>query len=56
VTAHACAVLPVRGRAREEFSQLPYHIFAGYVTSCLARQLGRLPFQADRPPRAPQGT
>jgi len=55
VAAHASAVLPVQGRTREEFSPLLYHIFAGYVASHLARQLGRLPFQADRPPRTPQG-
>ena len=53
VAAHAQAVLPVRGQAREEFSPLLYHIFAAYTASHLARQLGRLPFQADRPPRTP---
>jgi glutamine---fructose-6-phosphate transaminase (isomerizing) len=51
VAAHASAALPVQGRAREEFSPLLYHIFAAYVASYLASQLGRLPFQADRPPR-----
>ena len=55
VTAHASAVLPVQGQAREEFSPLLYHIFAACVASYLARQLGRLPFQADRPPRTPHG-
>lgn len=49
VTAHAAARLPVRGRAREEFSPLLYHIFADYVASYLAERLGRLPFRGDRP-------
>jgi glutamine---fructose-6-phosphate transaminase (isomerizing) len=55
ITAHASAVLPVRGRTREEFSPLLYHVFAGYVACFAAEVLGRLPFQAGRPPRTPQG-
>jgi glucosamine--fructose-6-phosphate aminotransferase (isomerizing) len=54
ITTHAVAMLPVRGRAREEFSPLLYHVFAGCVASYLAQRLNRLPFQADLPPRAPQ--
>jgi glucosamine--fructose-6-phosphate aminotransferase (isomerizing) len=53
VTAHAHAVLPVQGRAREEFSPLLYHVFAGYVASYLAERLDRLPFRAGPVPRAP---
>ena len=53
VTAHASAVLPVRGRAREEFSPLLYHVFAGYVASYLAVRLNRLPFQAGQLSRTP---
>jgi glucosamine--fructose-6-phosphate aminotransferase (isomerizing) len=49
IAGHAHIVLPVRGAAREEFSPLLYHVFAGYVASYLAQRLGRLPFQADRP-------
>jgi glutamine---fructose-6-phosphate transaminase (isomerizing) len=49
VTSHAQVALPVRGHAREEFSPLLYHVFAGYVASYLAERLGRLPFQADQP-------
>jgi glucosamine--fructose-6-phosphate aminotransferase (isomerizing) len=51
VTAHAATRLPVKGRAREEFSPLLYHIFAGYVASYLAQRLGRLPFRVERPPQ-----
>ena len=54
VTAHASAVLPVRGRAREEFSPLLYHVFAGYVASYLAVRLNRMPFQAGQLSRTPQ--
>jgi glucosamine--fructose-6-phosphate aminotransferase (isomerizing) len=46
VTPHATASLPVRGHAREEFSPLLYHVFAGYVASHLAVRLDRLPFRA----------
>jgi glutamine---fructose-6-phosphate transaminase (isomerizing) len=49
VAGHAHIALPVTGHAREEFSPLLYHVFAGYVASYLAERLGRLPFQADRP-------
>jgi glucosamine--fructose-6-phosphate aminotransferase (isomerizing) len=53
VTGHASIALPVHGHTREEFSPLLYHVFAGYVASYLAQQLGRLPFQADRSPQPP---
>jgi len=53
LTAHASAVLPVHGRAREEFSPLLYHVFAGYVASYLAERLNRLPFQAGQLSRTP---
>jgi glucosamine--fructose-6-phosphate aminotransferase (isomerizing) len=43
---HARVVLPVRGEVREEFSPLLYHLFAGYVASHVARNLGRLLFQS----------
>jgi glucosamine--fructose-6-phosphate aminotransferase (isomerizing) len=46
VTRHATVRLPVRGQAREEFSPLLYHVFAGYVASHLAVRLGRLPFRS----------
>lgn len=46
-TSHASFVLPVHGRVREEFSPLLYHVFASYLASYLATQLGRLPFQAS---------
>jgi glutamine---fructose-6-phosphate transaminase (isomerizing) len=54
VAAYASAVLPVRGRVREELSPLLYHVFAGYVASYLAERLNRLPFRADRLPRTPR--
>jgi glucosamine--fructose-6-phosphate aminotransferase (isomerizing) len=44
-------MLPVRGSVREEFSPLLYHVFAGYTACYLAGELGRMPFQADRPAR-----
>jgi glutamine---fructose-6-phosphate transaminase (isomerizing) len=53
ISAHAVAVLPVQGQAREEFSPLLYHVFAGYVAYHLAERLGRLPFQAGRPHHPP---
>jgi glucosamine--fructose-6-phosphate aminotransferase (isomerizing) len=49
VTRHAHSVLPVHGDVREEFSPLLYHLFAGYVASYVAEQLGRSLFQSDRP-------
>ena len=49
VTRHACAVLPVQGEVREEFSPLLYPLFANYVASYLAARLGRSLFQSDRP-------
>jgi glucosamine--fructose-6-phosphate aminotransferase (isomerizing) len=46
--AHTAAfVLPVRGRVREEFSALLYHLYGGYVAFGLAARLGRFPFQGD---------
>jgi glutamine---fructose-6-phosphate transaminase (isomerizing) len=49
ITRHARAVLPVHGQTREEFSPLLYHPFAGYLACFLTQQLGRRPFQTDRP-------
>jgi glucosamine--fructose-6-phosphate aminotransferase (isomerizing) len=46
IASHARFVLPVRGRVREEFSPLLYHVFASYLASYSATQLGRRPFQA----------
>ncbi|MGH3564574.1 MAG: SIS domain-containing protein [Pseudonocardia sp.] len=51
LTTHAHTVLPVLGRTREEFSPLLYHPFAAHLACCLAQQLGRHPFQADRSAR-----
>ncbi len=48
ITHHACAVLPVSGHPREEFSVLLYHIFASYLSSHLATRFGRKPFQIGR--------
>ena len=48
VTRHACAVLPVEGDVREEFSPLLYRLFANYVASYLTERLGRLLFQSGR--------
>jgi glutamine---fructose-6-phosphate transaminase (isomerizing) len=56
ISAHACIVLPVSGDAREEFSPMLYHVFAGYVAGHLARQLERFPFQGGRRPRPQAGT
>jgi glutamine---fructose-6-phosphate transaminase (isomerizing) len=53
VAAHARITLPVSGHAREEFSPLLYHVFAGYLASYLTQRLGRLPFQAGRRPPQP---
>lgn len=52
VARHAWAVLPVAGRAREEFSPLLHHVFAAPLACHLARHLGRAPFLADLPPAA----
>lgn len=49
VTRHACAVFPVQGEVREEFSPLLYHLFASYVASYVAARLGRALFHSDRP-------
>lgn len=46
ITRHAGFVLPVLGEVREEFSPLVYHVFACYLASYSATQLGRRPFQA----------
>ena len=46
ITRHAGFVLPVLGEVREEFSPLVYHVFACYLASYSATQLGRWPFQA----------
>jgi glucosamine--fructose-6-phosphate aminotransferase (isomerizing) len=46
IGGHARAVLPVQGEVREEFSPLLYHLFAGYVASHAAKNLGRLLFQS----------
>ena len=46
IARHARFVLPVRGRVREEFCPLLYHVFACYLASYTASQLGRRPFQA----------
>ncbi|CAN98385.1 put. Sugar isomerase domain containing protein [Sorangium cellulosum So ce56] len=48
VSRHAILTLPVAGEAREAFSPLLYHLFAGYVASHVAERLGRLPFQKKR--------
>jgi len=40
----ADTVLPLCGTVREEFSPLLTHIFAGYLTCEVARQLNRVPF------------
>lgn len=45
IPRHARFILPVHGQVREEFSPLLYHIFACYLASYSATQLGRLPFQ-----------
>jgi glucosamine--fructose-6-phosphate aminotransferase (isomerizing) len=46
---HAEIVFPVPGDVREPFSPLVYHCFASAFASYLAQELGRLPFQGDRP-------
>jgi glutamine---fructose-6-phosphate transaminase (isomerizing) len=46
IASHARFILPVHDTVREEFSPLHYHVFAGYLASYSATQLGRLPFQA----------
>ncbi|HEU0298650.1 MAG TPA: SIS domain-containing protein [Longimicrobium sp.] len=46
VARHACAVLPVAGPVREEFSPLVYHLFAGCLAAHVALRLGRTPFEA----------
>ncbi len=46
ITRHAGFVLPVLGEVREEFSPLVYHVFACYLASYSATQLGRWPFLA----------
>ena len=48
ITEYAHAVLPVRGSLPEEFSPLLYHVFAGYLASFTAQELGRAPFDSDQ--------
>ncbi|MFI5858250.1 SIS domain-containing protein [Streptomyces parvulus] len=44
VVRHAAAVLPVAARAREEFSPLLHHLFAGILACRTGQRLGRTPF------------
>jgi glucosamine--fructose-6-phosphate aminotransferase (isomerizing) len=48
LASYASTVLPVRGRTREEFSVLLYHLFAAHLAGHVASFLGRTPFQAGR--------
>jgi len=49
IAEYAEFVLPVVGEVREEFSPLVYHIAADLFASYLTRDLGRNPFQMNRP-------
>jgi len=49
ISRHAEIVFPVPGEVSEAFSPLVYHCFAGAFACYLAQELGRAPFQSDRP-------
>lgn len=49
ISQYADFRLPIVGKVREEFSPLVYHIAADLFASYLTRDLGRNPFQMNRP-------